>query len=136
MSIKRDGCFGGGGGRPFDTLPPGASDFHVIGFSLRADRLIDGIQLFYKGQPSWYYGGSGGRPYTQFFDDDEFITGISGTSGNFVDGLTIFTNKRLWTYGGSGPAAFNYTLEEGQRFVGWWGAAGTYLDRIGIIIQT
>src|SRR5262245_13135448 len=92
------GPAGADGGTEFadKPLPKGA---RIVGGRIRHGRFIDGIELLYKtpdGQEEGmgWHGGDGGEEETLFLEDDEYIIGITGMAGTYIDSLTIVTNKR------------------------------------------
>jgi hypothetical protein len=134
------GPAGGEGGTEFadKELPEGAS---VVGVKIRHGRWIDGIELLYrtadgKEEGLGWHGGEGGEEETFRLEEGEYITGITGKAGTYIDSLTIVTNKRRSkTYGGDGgDAAFDLRGACGL-VAGFYGRSGPYLDRIGILVS-
>ena len=80
------------------------------------------------------YGGSGGDRRVFRIDSDEYIVGLSGRYGQYIDSLRIHTNKRNSPiYGGRGGSrAYNIEIASGNYAVGFIGRGGTYLDAIGL----
>jgi hypothetical protein len=141
-----DGTSGGDGGDPFTDTGAGNAALtislpdttRVRGVIIQSGNYVDGIQLVYilRGQTvSWgYHGGAGGDHHEFWLDSDEYITGIEGRSGAFVDSLIIHTNKRSSPqYGGDGGAnAYSYDVPPKFHVMGFWGRSGDYIDSIGI----
>jgi hypothetical protein len=82
--------------------------------------------------------------------DGEYIIGLSGTYKEWIETLTITTNKRSVTYGGNidhrqkqwKPAskqihatAFSITLPIGHRVMGLYGGYGVHIHNIGAVYQ-
>lgn len=69
-------------------------------------------------------------------EPDEYMIGISGKYGAYIDSMTIHTNKgKTLSFGGpgGGAAVFGYTAPSGQMIVGFFGKAGDALDSIGVL---
>jgi hypothetical protein len=133
------GPYGGRGGIYFeDVIPHGAN---IVELQIRSGAYIDAIQVFYEtgGQRVGLArrGGNGGQLYRFVLQSGEFIRGISGKYGAFVDSLTIHTNLRSSPrYGGIGGAHnFHTMLPSGHVLLGFVGRAGQFVDAIGIIAQ-
>jgi hypothetical protein len=131
-------AYGGRGGSTFaDNRIP--QDARVSAVYVWSGKYVDRIQLVYtlrdgsvlEGDP---HGGSGGSRNVFNLEPGEYITGISGRYGDYIDGLTIRTNKRTsQRFGGSGGGRdFNITVPSGYQAVGLVGRAGGYLDAIGL----
>ncbi len=130
---------GGQGGRPFsDTdIPSGARVLEVHVFA--AD-WIDAVEMVYASQDGRVLtgprrGGLGGQSYVFRLDSDEYIVGLSGRYGEYIDSLRIHTNKRTSPlFGGSGGSRdYRIDVAPGNQAVGFTGRAGQYLDAIGLI---
>src|SRR5208337_4044720 len=128
---------GGEGGTEFadKALPEGA---RVVGVKVRHGRWIDGIELIYRtadGQEEGlgWHGGDGGEEELFRLEEGEYITGMTGKAGTYIDSLTIVTNKRRSkTYGGDGgDNTFDLRSSCGE-VTGFFGRSGPFLDRIGI----
>ena len=130
--------YGGSGGSPFaaQDIPSGA---RIAEIRIYASDRIDAVQMVYdlpdgstvEGQR---YGGSGGRLRVFRLDSDEYITGISGRYGTYVESLRIQTNKKTSPlYGGPGGArSFQTDVPSGSQAIGFIGRAGQYIDAIGL----
>lgn len=130
--------YGGGGGSAFsDRRIP--LEARISAVYVWSGKYIDRIQLVYtlrdgrriEGEA---HGGRGGSRQVFNLDADEYITGISGRYGDYIDMLRIRTNKRTSPqFGGSGGGRnFNITIPSGNFAVGLTGRAGGYLDSIGL----
>jgi hypothetical protein len=101
---------------------------------------VDSLQLLYtlpdgRTQLSPRHGGSGGRQNIFQLASDEYIIGLSGRYGDYVDSLRIHTNRRTSPlYGGRG-GNWDYRVDvaSGNYAVGFAGRAGDYLDAIGLL---
>jgi hypothetical protein len=139
------GPVGGPGGAPFDDLTDLGLDgatIRIVGLIIRSGAFIDAITPIYLdggGQLALpKHGGDGGLETRFGLRSGEFITEISGRSGQFVDSLTIETNlgARIG-FGGSGGGPvegyeFPPDTESPQEVVAFFGASGVFIDRIGI----
>jgi hypothetical protein len=83
------------------------------------------------------HGGSGGRLRVFSLDRDEFVTGLSGRSGDTVDSLRIHTNRRSSELfgGGGGSRDFRVEVPRGNQAVGFVGRAGSVLDAVGLTYE-
>lgn len=129
---------GGQGGFPFtDTeIPSGSRIAEVHIFS---GKYIDAVQIAYR-LPNGRvlmgpkHGGQGGQQNIFRIDSDEYITGLSGRYGNFIDSLQIHTNKRTSPFlgGSGGNREYRINVPAGNQAVGFTGRAAEYLDAIGL----
>jgi hypothetical protein len=139
------GPVGGGGGGPFDDstdLGLNVSTTRIIGLVIRSGEFIDAVSPIYLdgdgllALPS--HGGEGGGETRIGMRPGEFITEISGRSGEFVDSLTVETNqgRRLGFGGPGGGPVEGYELppdtDGPQEVVTFFGGSGEFVDRIGI----
>ncbi len=129
---------GGRGGSAFADLdvPFGARISEV---RVNAGDHVDSIQVIYaltNGSLSEgpRHGGGGGNTGVFRLDTDEYIIGLSGRSGDYIDSLRIHTNKHTsQTFGGQGGRRdFRIEIPTGTRAVGFIGRAADYLDAIGL----
>jgi hypothetical protein len=134
--------FGGRGGSVFSDsdIPLGARISEV---RVRAGRNIDSIQAVYTLQDGRLFegpthGGRGGRSMVFRLERDEYIIGLSGRCGNYIDSLSIRTNKRTSSiFGGSGGSSdFRIDVPAGYQAIGFVGRSGDYLDAIGLSYAT
>jgi hypothetical protein len=141
MSDTSLGLAGGLGGQEFTgySLPPGA---RIKEIHLFAGQVIEAIQLVYtgaEGVTEWLprIGGPGGNEVVFTLDDDEYVTGISGRAGWYVDSLRFHTNKRTSEIvgGEGGDQEYAYMAPEGSEVAGLFGRAEGYLDAIGILTR-
>jgi hypothetical protein len=81
------------------------------------------------------HGGGGGNPTTIPFAPDEHITAIRGRAGQYVDQISIVTNKRTYgPYGGSGGNPFEIDASSANPIAGFFGRSGTLVDAIGVFL--
>lgn len=137
MILSTLGPTGGKGGNAFaDYMAP--ENGRIAAVHIYADRYIDAIQLEYETENGEHallpkIGGLGGELHVFALDEDEWIVGISGESGWYVDALTIHTNtRRSPTYGGQGTQEFFFLAARDSQVVGFFGRADWYLDAIGV----
>ena len=130
---------GGRGGSAFsdDKIPMGARISEV---RVRAGNTIDSIQAVYTLQDGRLlegpiHGGGGGSPNVFRLDTNEYITGLSGRYGEYIDSLSIQTNMRTsQVFGGRGGSqTFGAKVPAGNRAIGFLGRSGEYLDAIGLL---
>jgi hypothetical protein len=129
---------GGGGGIPFSDrdIPEGA---RVSAIRVRSGKFIDSVQMIYTLRDGRTFegpvhGGSGGRANVFQLDSDEYITGISGRYGNYIDSLVFHTSKRTSpAFGGSGGNRdFRISVPSGNLAIGFVGRSAEYLDAVGL----
>jgi hypothetical protein len=127
---------GGNGGSEFSdrNIPMGA---RISEIRVRAGNNIDSIQAIYVLQDGRtlegpVHGGRGGRLNVFRLNSNEYVTGISGRFGRYIDSLTIQTNQRTsQVFGGSGGSGtFAITVPSGNMAVSLSGRCGEYLDAI------
>ena len=139
MDNMQIGPAGGNGGKPFDhyNVPNGArlSAVHVY-----SEWVINALQFeFADDAPGSRppIGGLGGNHQIFQLDDDEYLTGISGRAGWYVDSLRFHTNKRVSAlYGGrGGDREFAFEAPPGYEVGGLFGRADWYLDALGVTVR-
>lgn len=130
--------YGGQGGTPFPEMEV-PRDARILEVNIFAGDWVDAVQITYilpngRTLNSPRYGGSGGDRRVFRIDSDEYIVGLSGRYGQYIDSLRIHTNKRNSPlYGGRGGArAYNIEIASGNYAVGFIGRGGNYLDAIGL----
>jgi hypothetical protein len=130
---------GGRGGAVFNDPEPEAGA-RVLEVQIRAGDQIDSVQLVFalsdgSSTAGPRHGGSGGRSNVFRLDSDEYIVGLSGRCGDYIDSIRIHTNKRTSAlFGGrGGDRDFQINVPAGNKAVGFSGRAGGYLDAIGLI---
>src|SRR5262245_5663656 len=92
------GPSGGNGGQAFEgyAIPTGAK---IQEIRVNAGLYVDGLQLICVDATGKvielpHLGGKGGFHHTITLDADEYLTGISGRSGRYIDSICFHTNKR------------------------------------------
>lgn len=140
------GPVGGHGGHPFDDavdLGLNVATMRIGGLIIRSGQFIDGITPIYLDEGGNLafpkHGGDGGSETRFGLRPGEFITEISGRSGQFVDSLTVETNlgSRVGFGGlGGGPVeGYEFPPEADgpqQEVFAFHGASGQFIDSIGI----
>jgi hypothetical protein len=101
----------------FVGIPAGS---RVRGVRIQSGDLIDRIQILWESEDGTamdgpFHGGGGGNITNFMLDFDEYIIELKGRYGDFLDSLTIVTNKRESVqFGGSGGIAdYSVTLPVG-----------------------
>ena len=130
--------YGGGGGSPFSDIEISA-EARILEVNVFSGDYVDAVQITYilpdgRTFSSARHGGGRGSPHVFRLDSDEYITGLSGRYGNYIDSLCIRTNKRSSpVFGGrGGKRDYGIELPSGNYAVGFVGRAGDYLDAIGL----
>jgi hypothetical protein len=138
------GPSGGGGGsidRGFQKID--AVDHVVVAIgSSKSGNFVAGIEFHYQSETLARFGGSGTVSDAKLFNlnPDEYIAGISGQCGAFVDSVRIMTRNSVTgmerssdLFGGQGgPNEYIYFVEQGNSITGLWGRAGAGIDAIGV----
>jgi hypothetical protein len=138
QTISQTQVTGGTGGKAFqDTSIP--SDARILEVRIFAGNFIDGVQLVYslpdsRTATSTLHGGAGGNVNTFRLDANEYIVGISGRYGKYIDSLRIHTNRRMSPiYGGAGGGEdYRIDVPSGNQAVGFIGRSGRYVDALGL----
>ena len=144
MTLTKQGPIGGDGGRVFDdyAIPTG---FKIKEIHLLTTDVVEGIQFTITdgkgGKTMPVLGGNSSNRKRHFvfaLGRDEYLTGISGYYGWYIDALRIHTNRRVSPlYGGhGGENEFFLTAKEGEEVVGLVGRADWYVDALGVITQS
>ena len=128
---------GQGGSRFSDPEPPRGA--RVVEVHVRSGDQIDSVQMLVAtpdGRTAMTprHGGSGGRLDVFRLEQGEYVTGISGRYGEYLDSLRIQTNRRTSPqFGGrGGDRDFRTDIPPGTQAVGFAGRAGDYVDALGL----
>jgi hypothetical protein len=114
----------------------------VVEVRVWAGEMVDAVQLVLEDNGRRYetikHGGSGGRLQTYRLQRGEYITGIAGRHGKYIDSIQIRTNRNTSpTFGGRGGSGdFYIEVPRGERAVGFAGRSGKYLDAIGLVYSS
>jgi hypothetical protein len=128
---------GGSGGSDFSDsdIPEGAQ---IVEVRVNGGQFIDSVQMIYSARDGRLleaarHGGDGGRAASFRLKPGEYIVGLAGRCGRYVDSLRIVTNFRTsQTFGGrGGDRDFRIDVPEGTQVTGFAGRSGMYLDAIG-----
>jgi hypothetical protein len=129
---------GGSGGSGFSDPEP-APGARVIEVQLRSGDHADSVQLVYmladgRAITGPQHGGGGGGLKVFHLDADEYLVGISGRAGAYIDSIRFETNKRTSpTFGGTGGNNdFRIEVPRDAQVISLSGRAGSYLDAIGL----
>ncbi len=135
------GPVGGTGGKPFDDIPP-SSQMEIGGVLIRSGSYLDQLQLIYRDPSSGQlvlgqaHGGNGGQPSGFVLNPGEYLTGVSGRTGSYVDSITFQTSQgRTFGRFGGGGGGTDYQLpaptQANLELFGFYGRSGAYVDSIG-----
>jgi hypothetical protein len=126
---------GGNGGEAFEDSPP--SSAQVVGLYVRSGTFVDAVEMIYDTADLPKHGGDGGSETTITFEPGEYITAISGASGQFLESLTIETNRgrRFGPFGVPVGTPFEVRAPDGYEIAGFYGRAGVYIDAFGAVIR-
>lgn len=103
---------GGGGGQPFEAMPP-LDCKNIKQIIIHSGDFVDQIKLVWVTNDdelveSPAYGGDGGTEHILTFGDDEYVAKIRGQAGDYIDQISFITNKgRVFgPFGGGGGQIF------------------------------
>jgi predicted flap endonuclease-1-like 5' DNA nuclease len=135
------GPAGGNGGKPFDHYEV-PNDAHLTAIHIYTEWVINALQFDYvdadgnaTGKPP--IGGLGGEHHVFYLDDDEYLIGISGRAGWYIDSIRFHTNRRVSpTYGGTGgDRDFSFEAPAGFEIGGLFGRSAWYIDALGVQVR-
>lgn len=143
MMLTQVGPVGGNGGTHIDSyiIPTG---YRLKEIHLLTTTVIEGIQFSITdgngGKSMPVLGGNSTHQKRHFvftFGHGEYLIGLSGRYGWYIDCIRIHTNLRLSpSYGGhGGEKEFYFVAKEGEEVVGLVGRAGWFVDALGIVTQ-
>lgn len=130
--VRSEG-FGGYGGRGFDIQSDVLEWGRIRQINITHGNLVDSITMVYANGKSIACGtDNGARNALITLEPDEFITKISGRSGQVVDQIKFTTskNKEYGPYGGGGGKTFECNFS-GKALLFIFGRAGVNIDQIG-----
>jgi hypothetical protein len=123
-TLQYDGYSGGNGGSEFqdDNIP---CDARVLQVKVWNGEFIDGVQFVYRSkdghtQNTPIHGGTGGHLTELNLNEGESIITIQGRSGDYVDSMTLTTDRgRQASFGGGGGSnTYIYQAPQGYEIVG------------------
>jgi predicted flap endonuclease-1-like 5' DNA nuclease len=135
------GPSGGNGGHAFEeyTIPAGVK---VQAIRVNAGFYVDGLQLICVDAIGAvialpHLGGRGGFRHTITLDEGEYLTGISGRSGRYIDSIRFHTNKRVTdSIGGhGGENEYHFEAAANGEVAGFFGRADWYIDQLGVVLR-
>lgn len=143
MSITTIGPVGGNGGQEITpyTIPNG---YKIKEVHLLITDVVEGIQFTVTdgtgGKTMPVLGGNSHNRKRHFvfaLGQDEYLTGISGHYGWYIDSLRLHTNRRVSPlYGGhGGNQEFYFSVDDGEELIGLIGRADWFVDALGIMKQ-
>jgi predicted flap endonuclease-1-like 5' DNA nuclease len=135
------GPAGGNGGKPFENydIP---DDTHITAVHVFAEWVVNAVQFDHVQRDGRAggrspVGGLGGQHFVFTLDEDEYLTGISGYSGWYIDSICFHTNKRVSPlYGGAGgEREFSFEAPPGYEVAGLFGRSDWHIDALGINLR-
>lgn len=141
MDLLQLGPAGGTGGKRFEgySIPDGA---RVTAVHIYTDWVIDALGFDFvlaDGTAGSLppIGGLGGQHFMFQLQDGEYLTGISGLYGWYVDAIRFHTNQRTSElFGGEGGIYdFEFKAPDGYEVTGLFGRADWYIDAIGLFAR-
>ncbi|MEM7332475.1 MAG: jacalin-like lectin [Chloroflexota bacterium] len=144
MNLTKHGPIGGQGGVEIEeyAIPNG---FKIKEIHLLTTDVVEGIQFTITdgkgGKTMPLLGGNSSNRKRHFvfsLGRDEYLTGISGHYGWYVDAVRLHTNRRVSPiYGGhGGEKDFYFSANEDEEVIGLVGRADWYVDALGILTKT
>lgn len=140
VELSKIGPVGGSGGETYAFAIP--KDERIVEVYARADWYVDGLICYHSliTDDVPYIGGEGGVENVFVLAPGEYITGLSGRYGIYIDTVKIHTSKRESVeIGGNGDGGeFDYALmaPEGHEIVGLFGTASDVVNSMGIITRS
>jgi len=130
------GPWGGPGGVSFSD--PAVAGAQIQSIYMTWGSYVESVQMNMATGALPVHGGSGPKTTSIGFSTGEYLTGITGQYGLYLDAVSFITNKK--TYGPfglpkAGLSSFSFNLAPGQTTIGFCGRAGKYIDALGIIVQ-
>lgn len=141
MTINKLDPIGGLGGSEFTdyVIPTGT---HLRGVRVYSADYVDALQLMYEtangdSEDLPKTGGLGGTPHSFALEPDEYLIGISGSYGWYINNIRFHTNKRISdTFGGDdGEHEFQQEAPAGSEVVGFCGRNDWFVDAVGLIVR-
>lgn len=141
------GASGGWDGNPFEDPAPNTRNTRVTRITTTSSCYVHSVELGYSdGTPATKHGGGGVlcpgfggyivAPQTTTLGADEFIVGVRGRAGKYVDRIEFVTNKRtIGPFGGQGGEPFSLVAADGYEVRRLFGRSGSVLDAIGIVAE-
>ncbi|MNR84295.1 hypothetical protein D3C72_150930 [compost metagenome] len=125
--------YGGRGGAPWNDAAQCQSSY-VVGFRIRANGRVDGIQFLYaNGQWGAPHGNLGNPPYTYeiALPAGQYFTTVHIRSGDSVDALGLISNTGVGygMFGGNGGTFAAYGVTSGEKLACVTGRSGKNLDQ-------
>ncbi|SFN27158.1 jacalin-like lectin [Nitrosomonas communis] len=142
------GAVGGWGGTAFED-PLVSASVRVTKIRVTAGCYVYRVKFEYSsGAKQTDHGGSGpslcplswvgpiAEEQSFDLDQDEFIRGINGRSGRYIDQLEFVTNKRtIGPFGGDGGEPFYMIAPPDFKVKRLFGRSGAFIDGLGIIVE-
>lgn len=132
--------FGGSNGIPFIENVTDMKRLTKI--TIRSDAYIDTLQMEWineKGERiiGVEHGGhaiQGGTLKQVILKDGEFLTKITGRSGNYLDNICFHTNLSVYSFGGTGGTPFEIDLAH-SKVLCFIGRYGRFIDGFGVLYK-
>ena len=141
------GGTGGNSGVTDSDVPvleePLNTNTRVIQVEVRGGEFVDAIQFTHLRNNDTtlltlaQHGGPGGHEQRLDINREEHITKISGRYGDFVDSITIETDKgqKLEAGGAGGLGDYTYEAPPDFEIVGFYGRSGEFVDAVGVVLR-
>ena len=134
------GPSGGTGGTGFTDEAVPIYDVYFL--DIWTGSVVNGIFIQWgetgHGEKGNGHGKLEGIKHRFYLQQGEYITGISGRYGTFVDSIIIQTNlgRVSSSYGGPGGSAeYIYEVPSGWEIAGFCGRQGDVIDAIGVVLR-
>lgn len=111
----------------------------VIAVLINSGLMVDLLQLIVRrngtNQALVQHGGDGGHLTPFVLADDEYLTGITGRYGMYVESITLHTNIRdSQRFGGrGGERELEIIADTSNQIVGLWCRSDVYIEALGAV---
>jgi hypothetical protein len=116
----------------------------VTTITVTAGCYVSGVQFHYSDGSQTHHGGAAlgiigscvVTTHTVQLEPDEFLRGITGHAGKYIDHVEFVTKKRrIGPWGGNGGAPFALIGPPEYRVKRLFGRSGAFIDALGIIVE-
>lgn len=131
ITSTRSITFGGDGGSSFDDSHQIEKWGTIRQIAVRHASEVDSIGILWASGNFRNHGGIGGTETVINLEADEFISSVSGRSGDRLDQITFHSNKKTYgPFGGLGGDSFRVDFS-GKALHFLFGRSGSRMDQLG-----
>ncbi len=144
-TVHYDNSHGGGGGDPFNDVSPSTYlqlQTRITSIQLRSGDVTDCLMTSFTDSTGrqWTstHGGGGGSPSATLpMMAGEFVSGVDGRSGEYVDQLNLTSSGGARIGGGGGGGSpYTWGVPGNSVMLGFAGRSGRFLDQVQVIYAT